>query len=143
MQQTVSIQDSQYGKMSQELSAATEAKISRPSSKRSQASAKKEYMFLDLRSGEQGGAWSAMVGVLPGGSMTLNTGECPSVVVESTLSQILVENAPRRYALSVKACEGILRRSRKRGKDLPTMLLTALEQQIARGQNDTDGETIL
>ena len=65
-----------------------------------------------------------------------NIGDAPSVVVESTLSQILVENAPRRYALSVKACEGILRRSRKRGKDLPTMLQTALEQQIARGQND-------
>ena len=65
-----------------------------------------------------------------------NIGDAPSVVEDSTLSQILVENAPRRYALSVKACEGILRRSKKRGKDLPTMLLTALEQQIARGQND-------
>ena len=64
--------------------------------------------------------------------MTRNTGECPSVVVESTLSQILEADAPEKYCLSAKACEGILRRAERRGKELPEMLKTALEQQIER-----------
>jgi len=34
--------------------------------------------------------------------------------------------------LSPKACQGILRRAERRGKDLPPMLKAALEQQ-ARG----------
>jgi hypothetical protein len=62
----------------------------------------------------------------------LNTGESPSVAVESTLSQILEANAPERYYLSAKACEGILRRAEKRGKELPQMLKEALEQMIER-----------
>jgi hypothetical protein len=62
---------------------------------------------------------------------TLNTGESPNVAVESTLSQILEVNAPEKYRLSAKACEGILRRAERRGKKLPEMLRIALEQQIA------------
>jgi hypothetical protein len=61
-----------------------------------------------------------------------NSGEYPSVAVESTLSQILEVNAPEKYHLSAKACEGILRRAERRGKQLPEMLKVALEQQIAR-----------
>ena len=64
--------------------------------------------------------------------LTLNTGECPSVAVESTLSQILEVNAPEKYYLSAKACEGILRRAERRGKELPQMLKDALEQMIER-----------
>jgi hypothetical protein len=64
--------------------------------------------------------------------LTLNTGECPSVAVESTLSSILQANVPEKYFLSPKACEGILRRAERRGKELPPMLKEALEQQIAR-----------
>ena len=64
--------------------------------------------------------------------LTLNTGECPNVAVESTLSSILEGNAPEKYRLSAKACEGILRRSERRGKELPEMLRIALEQTIAR-----------
>ena len=63
---------------------------------------------------------------------TRNIGECPSVAVESTLSQILEANAPEKYSLSAKACEGILRRAERRGKELPPMLKAALEQQIGR-----------
>lgn len=33
--------------------------------------------------------------------------------------------------LSAKACEGILRRAERHGKELPPMLKTALEQQSA------------
>ena len=62
----------------------------------------------------------------------LNTGECPSVAVESTLSSILEVNVPEKYYLSAKACEGILRRAERRGKALPEMLKTALEQTIER-----------
>lgn len=65
--------------------------------------------------------------------MTLNTGECPSVARESTLSQILQANAPRKYYLSAKACAGILRRAEKRGKELPPMLREALEEAVALG----------
>ena len=63
--------------------------------------------------------------------MTLNFGECPSAVRESTLSQILEANAPEKYYLSAKAAAGILRRAEKRGKELPTMLKEALEEVIA------------
>ena len=62
----------------------------------------------------------------------LNTGESPSVAVESTLSSILEANAPERYYLSATACEGILRRAERRGKRLPPMLKEALEQMIER-----------
>ena len=62
----------------------------------------------------------------------LNTGEYPNVVVESTLSSILEANAPEKYYLSAKACEGILRRAERRGKELPPMLKAALEQMIER-----------
>lgn len=61
-----------------------------------------------------------------------NIGESPSVVVASTLSQILLGDVPQEYYLSAKACEGILRRAERRGKALPEMLKAALEQQIER-----------
>ena len=64
--------------------------------------------------------------------LMLNTGECPSVAVESTLSSILEVNAPEKFYLSAKACEGILRRAERRGKALPKMLKEALEQMIER-----------
>jgi hypothetical protein len=69
--------------------------------------------------------------------LTLNTGESPSVAVESTLSQILEVNAPGKYYLSAKACEGILRRAERRGKELPPLLKEALEQMIERERNQT------
>lgn len=62
--------------------------------------------------------------------LTLNTGEYPNAVVESTLSQILVPNAPEKYYLSVRACQGILNRAEKRGKKLPEMLEEALREVV-------------
>ena len=42
---------------------------------------------------------------------TLNTSECPSAAVASSLSDILeTGDVPQRYYLSARACEGILRR---------------------------------
>lgn len=63
--------------------------------------------------------------------LTRNIGESPSAAVESTLSQILEENVPKKYYLSARACEGILRRAERMGKKLPDVLKTALEQQSA------------
>jgi DNA (cytosine-5)-methyltransferase 1 len=67
-----------------------------------------------------------------------NIGVSPSVVKESSLSQILQDNVPEKYFLSPKACEGILRRAEKRGKELPPMLKEALERQ-ALCQADKNG----
>ena len=124
--------DSCAGKTSPAHSAATKARTSEPSSKRSQASVKTDWIFLDLRkaNGTMPDQWSVMDGALPGESMTLNTGECPSVARESTLSQILQANAPEKYFLSAKACAGILRRAERRGKELPPMLKEALEEVV-------------
>lgn len=67
-----------------------------------------------------------------GACTTPNISEQHSGAGASFLSQILEANAPARYSLSPKACQGILRQAERRGKDLPPMLKTALEQQ-ARG----------
>ncbi len=45
------------------------------------------------------------------------------------MSQILQGSPHRKYYLSRKACLGILRRARKRGKELPPQLKWALEVQ--------------
>ena len=56
--------------------------------------------------------------------------EHPNAVVDSRLSQILEERVHPKYNLSPKACQGILNRSNKRGKQLSKILQIALEQQI-------------
>ena len=68
--------------------------------------------------------------------LTLNTGEFPSVAVESTLSQILQADVPEKYFLSPKACRGILRRASARGKELPEVLRLALERQALMDVTD-------
>ena len=64
-----------------------------------------------------------------GESTMLNTGESPNDAVESRLSQILEGHPHPKYSLSPTACQGILRRAEKRGKELPEILQTALEAQ--------------
>ena len=64
-----------------------------------------------------------------GDALTLNTGVSPSEERESSLSRILVEDPPRKYYLTRKACLGILRRASERGKELPETLKRALEIQ--------------
>lgn len=90
------------------------------------------YLYLNLQK-ENGAAqarlWE-MASPLRGGCLMLNTGECPSAAKESTLWQILEDNAPEKYYLSAKACQGILNRAKRRGKELPTMLREALEEVI-------------
>ena len=64
---------------------------------------------------------------------TLKTSESPNVAVVSLLSDILeTGDVPHRYYLSQKACEGVLRRAEKRGKELPPRLKSALEKTAER-----------
>lgn len=71
---------------------------------------------------EDDGAWC-------GELTTRNTGECPNAVVVSRLSQILEETPHPKYNLTAKACQGILRRAERRGKDLPKLLKEVLIRQ--------------
>lgn len=64
-----------------------------------------------------------------GAHWTLNIGECPKDAEESGLWQILEERVHPKYYLSAKACAGILRRAERRGKELPKLLMEALEAQ--------------
>ena len=59
----------------------------------------------------------------------LNTGVSPREGRACSLSQILEDSPPRKYYLSRKACLGILRRARERGKPLPPQLEAALKAQ--------------
>ena len=118
------IQDSLCGKTSPERSSATKAKTSMKSSARSAT-----FDYLNIRAGgeEPESSWEARE-ALPGVSTTLNFGVCPSVERVSTLSEILEENAPEKYSLSPRACAGILRRAKARGKELPDLLKEVLEE---------------
>ena len=126
------IQDSLFGKMFPEPSPATREPTSRPSSKPSAGSKTPMLQYLCLKGTDGsllGASWETVT-ALPGVSSTLNITEFPSDARESTLSQILDLNAPEKYNLSAKACLGILRRARKRQKELPPMLKEALLETI-------------
>ena len=108
-----------------------------PSCKASVGSSTPTLLFLDLRT--HGG----LNGPAPGqfwqtttrwrGELWMpSTGAFPNVACASRLSSILQVGVPEKYYLSRKACEGILRRASRRGKQLPELLKTALEQQIAQ-----------
>ena len=129
--------DTEYGRMSLELSPADETpspekrgreRTSKSSSSPSSKLKNHTFMLLDLRPGagnmlgpcwEYDPVWLGSLG-------TLNTSECPNDVVESSLSQILLDTVPSKYYSSQTACRGILRRSEERGKELPKKLKTAL-----------------
>ena len=124
---------SPFGRTCPEPSQAIKAETSKQSCKPSAKSPIQTFQFLSLKKGNGArpdASW-AMATALPGVSMTLNTGESPSVARESTLSQILQANVPEKYFLSKTACEGILRRAARRGKELPRMLREALEEVVA------------
>ena len=89
-------------------------------------------MFLKITLGDGdilGQPYWEILSPYVGESSTLNTGVCPRVVRGSSLWQILEPHPQRKYYLSRKACLGILRRARKRGKELPATLKLALEMQ--------------
>ena len=101
------------------------ARTSASSSRRSSVSSTVPYMRLDLTPGHGdllGNPYWEMIYPLPGGPSTPNTGVCPRDVIESSLSQILEDNVPPGYYLTRRACLGILRRAKERGKPLPRQL---------------------
>ena len=129
--------DTEYGRTSLELSPADgtpspekrgRERTSKSSSSPSSKLKNHTFMLLDLRPGagnmlgpcwEYDPVWLGSLG-------TLNTSECPSDAVESSLSQILLDTVPSKYYSSQTACRGILRRSEERGKELPKKLKAAL-----------------
>lgn len=131
MPQMDDIQLSLFGKMFPEHSVQTEEKISEPSSKASSKSQSRRPLCLTFRRVD--GVTTTIMSEMDGALLTelwkQAGGEFPSVAVESTLSSILEERAQEKYYLSAKACEGILRRADRRGKELPKVLRDALTAQ--------------
>ena len=90
------------------------------------------YMSLDLTPGHGnllGESYWEILSPWLGESWTLNTGVSPREGRVCSLSRILEDSPPRKYYLSRKACLGILRRARERGKPLPPQLEAALKAQ--------------
>ena len=125
----VSIQDTYYGKMCQEPSRLTKERTLDASLKKLQELKIPQLNFLDLRDGKvQEKSWEIIFPLL-GESLILNTSECPNEGEESSLSQILMEEVPEKYYLSKKACQGILQRAARKGKEIPEPLKKALIKQ--------------
>ena len=129
-------QDTWSGKTYLEHSQAETPKgrISPQSSKRSSKSQSREPICLCLYRAEDGqnpGATTLKMahGALLGEYTTHSFGESPNEENASRLSQILEACPHLKYSLSAKACEGILRRAERRGKELPPELKAALVAQ--------------
>ena len=128
--------DSSFGRTCRELLAAiseTDTETSDPCWRKLYASQNQPFLYLDCRanrSGQRQEPLTVMDGLSRGELTTLNTGESPNVAVESRLLQILEVNAPEKYYLSARACQGILTRANRRGKKLPDILQRALEYMI-------------
>ena len=132
-QESLFVQDTWSGRTSPERSAATEDETSRPCSKRRFVSSNRKPPVLKCLQ-KAGLPWAGIGtwtddGAWLGESTTRNTGEYPSVVVESRLSQILEATPHTKYSLSARACQGILNRAERRGKKLPKALERALTAQ--------------
>lgn len=132
--------DTWCGRMCQGPLAQTgETTSARSSRKRSVSQSQTLPTFHYLPRG--GGRWltpgMGMDGPLPTEFSTHSFGEYPSAVVGSRLSQILEAAPPSKYFLSAKACAGILRRAKRRGRELPSELKLALEMQ-SQSENGPD-----
>lgn len=124
------IQLSLFGRTYPELFRVTAERILEPCLKKSQTPI---FQCLQVANGQpqewlEGGRLTPL-----GESLMLNIGEYPNVENESTLSEILEDNVPEKYYLSPKACLGILRRAKNKGRKLPDNLRIALEQKVAEG----------
>ena len=125
------IQLSLFGRTYPELFRVTAERILEPCLKKSQTPI---FQCLQVANGQpqewlEGGRLTPL-----GESLMLNIGEYPNVENESTLSEILEDNVPEKYYLSAKACLGILRRAKNKGRKLPDNLRIALEQKVAEGE---------
>ena len=135
------------GKMYQEPSAATEEKTSRRSLPKSSGSSNRNApmcLCLKTASGARPDAYTTnwVDGALLGEYTMHSFGESPSEENVSRLSQILEECAPQRFYLSARACQGILNRAERRGKELPKELRDALIEQATRSIHGGKGECL-
>lgn len=133
---------SSSGKMSPARSVPTRGETSKPSSRSSSASQTRRPPMCLCLATESGLTPDASTtfwvdSPLLGGFTTHSFGESPREENGSLLSSILVDSPPRKYFLSAKACEGILRRARARGKALPPELESALKRQ-SHSKNEPD-----
>jgi len=135
--------DTWSGKTYPEHSAVTEAKTFKPSLKKSSKSQNRNAPICLMLSRGGGGqnrdvctpTWGH--GALLGEYTTRSFGESPSEENVSRLSQILEDCPLPKYSLSAKACQGILNRAERRGKELPPELKAALIAQA--NLSETDG----
>lgn len=146
-QMSIFDQDLWCGKTCPEHSAPMEEQTSEQFSKRrSKSSAVKPSLFLclekDGRRADASLTWTEN-GALLGEFSMRSFGEFPNVDEESHLSQILEDSPHQKYSLSAKACQGILRRAQRRGKELPQLLKNALERQVFGTQNGYEQPTII
>lgn len=130
-QESLFARDTWCGKTSPERSAATKAETLRPCSKRRSASSNRKPPVLKClqKAGLPGadiGTWTDD-GAWLGEYTTRNTGECPSVVVESRLSQILEATPHTKYCLSARACQGILNRAARGARQQHRASVLALD----------------
>ena len=146
-QESLFAPDSSAGRTCPVCSAADTPKgrISSSSSSRSSALTAVPFLSLDLTPGAGnllGEFYWDLRSPWRGGSLTLNTGPAPpSGDAGCSLSLILQDNPPRKYYLTRRACLGILRRAKKRGKPLPPQLHRALLVQAGLASQDESGLT--
>lgn len=98
--------------------------------------------FLDYRKERLGlmqVAFWETDGLSLGGYTPQSFGVSPRDAIESHLSQILEERPLPKYCLSEKACQGILRRAKERGKELPKSLEEALKQSAFKSEQVKTG----
>ena len=139
---------SSFGKMFTELLARHRERTSEQSLKLSGKSARETIAFLDMRKTSGGGksgrtpasSWE-IIPLSLGEDLTLKVGEFPKDASVSSLSSILEDNVPDGYYLSVRACEGILRRSGERGKPLDPLLKQALLNTVVFMRSKTTPKT--
>ena len=116
----------QFGKMSPVHSPAITGVTFERCSKKSQ---KPKFQCLIVGDGQIAEWCEGGQPTFHGVSWMPNIGESPSEERESSLWQIIRLNAPQKFSLSPKACQGILRRAENRGKKLPELLRVTLEKQ--------------
>ena len=127
------VQLSLFGRTYPEPSPVTTERTSEQSWKNLPAWSNQTLLFLDLRGGADGAKPEQSPetdGLWRGDSWTVNISEWPSAESVSLLSSTLEVNAPEKYYLSARACQGILTRASRRGKKLPDLLQTALLEMI-------------
>ena len=134
------------GKMSPEHSPAAlrREKTSGLSSRRSSELVSLPYMFLDLSEDAGnllGESYWETLSPWRGDASMLNTGPAPrSAENVYSLWQILEDQPHSKYYLTRKACQGILRRARERGKELPPQLEDALAIQAGDKPMERDSD---